>query len=303
MTEFARLIRYCRKVSGMTQDEYVEHLSYASELFEGLNNVTLSRWENGVTSPGIRKKQAYLEFLWHQGFLQLFPCLASIREIYKHRSASPDESQQHFESIIGNQPVFKVDPSKYLFRDLDTTDLMECELIVDLESAQYPDHYYDSDAAGLARWCSHPGSIAIVATIDGHHVGHAILFRLDPATAEAVAMGHRSEFSLGTEEFVAPENTGDYFIHAFYAINMEVARMLNVEVVFRLFETGEKTKRVVTFANQPGVKEVLELFGHTIVAQGNDTEHGGQWCAAVTPVEKVLFSEIILRAIFAIEEE
>ncbi len=302
MTGFARLIRHCREASGRTQDEYVELLSHFSKLFEGLNNVTLSRWENGVTAPAVRKKQAYLEFLWHQGCLQLFPCLASIREIYKRRSALPAEPQQHFESIIGNQPVFKVDPSKYLFRDLDTTDLMECELIVDLESAQYPDHYYDADAARLARWCSHPGSIAIVVTIDGHHVGHAVLFRLDPETAEAVATGQRSEFSLHAEEFLSPENTGDYFIHAFYAINMEVARMLNVEVVFRLFETGEKTKRIVTFANQPGVKEVLELFGHTIVVEGNDKEHVGHWYGAVTPVEKILFSEIILRAIFAIEE-
>ena len=70
----AKLLNNYRNINSLTQSELVHELMEYSERFSGLNIVTLSRWENEVTKPGLKKKQALVKFLFSRGCFENSEC-------------------------------------------------------------------------------------------------------------------------------------------------------------------------------------------------------------------------------------
>ena len=60
---FAKLIKDFRKNNRLTQDELVHIIMLGSDEFYGLDTVTISRWENNVTSPLLYRKLKVAQIL------------------------------------------------------------------------------------------------------------------------------------------------------------------------------------------------------------------------------------------------
>jgi transcriptional regulator with XRE-family HTH domain len=104
---FGELLLTYREYAGLTQKGLAEELSYWHESFQGLNAVTISRWETGTTTPGISKKREVLKFLAHQGCLTDRGCLPRFIERYKLLQRHLTEIfNRQYQYIVGNYPDF-----------------------------------------------------------------------------------------------------------------------------------------------------------------------------------------------------
>jgi len=86
--QFCHYLRYCREHFGLTQEEMVSHLYHAHESFEGLDAVTLSRWERCQTYPSIQRQQQFILAMRHYGD-EIFPCwnILPLQEVEKEMYA------------------------------------------------------------------------------------------------------------------------------------------------------------------------------------------------------------------------
>ena len=104
----SRLLSEYRKLHNLTQKELVLELSQFSTEYSALNTVTLSRWETGVTSPGLHKKRTLLNFFASKGSFKSGKCHDAVKERYENLYAPLSEVFiRNYQALIGNFPEHK----------------------------------------------------------------------------------------------------------------------------------------------------------------------------------------------------
>jgi len=288
-----------RKHNKLTQKEAVEALAAYNDAFASLNAVTLSRWETGTTSPSLKKKKLLILFFLEGGCLQCDECRQITRHCFEDLYSSLHTIfTANYQYIIGNLPERPL--KEYAFHPLYTyyRKQQHIEHIIDIEEASNVPNYYTVTAKLLERWCNHPATFAIIAERKMQHLGHFIMLKIKNEVARAIANYERSEFSLTEEDFCPAYERGTYYAHALYGSNPKIAAKLNVEAYLFMLDNMENIDNILIFSSRDDGRTITRNYGIEAVAEGYDEKLKMKWVGMLSPVEKILFSDTVLKLVF-----
>lgn len=299
LNPIATLLQHYRKEMKLTQKILVEMLSEYDREFRALNVVTLSRWENSMTTPSLQKKKKILHFLLSHHCLRSDECRKIIKSCYNNLYDSLQKIfTDNYQYIIGNLPEQKKE--EYRFHVLNQEDSYKTyvEHVVDIEKASNAQGYYTVSHQKLEQWCRYPSSFAMICERKQQHLGHFVMLKIKNSVAEDIAHHRRSELSLQEEDFCSIREKGSYYVHALYGCNPKIAALLNVEAYLYLFEHIDTIDNVMIFSSRTDGLLLTKDYGIQEVAKGKDTVYGFEWHGMLSPVEEILFSDTVLKLVF-----
>lgn len=299
MSIIGKLIRTYRKEFDITQDALVGMLSAVSPDLKKLNTVTLSRWETGSTSPGSGKKKALLKFIVSHDRFRGTSVHALLRNRFMLLAETTSERLSGANSfLVGNHPHFG--DSCHCIDLLESADAkaLFLEHIVDIEKATHPPGFCRLSAQKMEQYLQYPSTFAVVCRHKRHYLGHFIMLKIKPETAEAIAYNQRSKYDISPDELCNTEETGSYIILAVYASNPEYAMRLKTEAYLFLLDNVGTVKDLVIFSTRTDGETMSRNYGITQVAQGEDKQYGFRWFGLLSPVEEILFSDTVIKHIF-----
>jgi transcriptional regulator with XRE-family HTH domain len=300
MSVFGKLLAVIRKEQGLTQEELVQELAEFSLEFEGLNSVTISRWETGTTSTSFRKKREIFKFFCGQGWLDSGPGRDFVRERFEYLSEPLTRVFKHnYETLIANVPALRIPLEEYRVRDLQQeTDLLCYEHIVDVEVASNPPGYYRITPQALQSFCHHPAAFSLICERKEQHLGHFAMFKLNHDAARRLVHNQLGENDIGLENFCAQEDRGSYYIHALYGVNPTIAALVNSQAYLYLFDHIDEIETISIFSSRRDGMRLAQAYGIETVAWGRNHEYGFTWYGMQSPVEDIVFSDTVLKLIF-----
>ena len=295
-----KLIQEYRKARKITQKEMVEKLSFFDESLRSINTVTLSRWETGATVPNLSKRRMLLRYLMDNDVMSCSRCRELLVESY-WRLLEPYREifNRRFQYIIGNYPDF--DEKEYRIEAL-------CEFgranehlqhLLDIERITNVPDYYEVSFDTMKNWVCHPGTFARVCSRNDQHLGHFVMLKIPDRVAEEIAYHKRSEYDIGADDLLEKFESGTFYVHALYGSNPRIAAILNIEAYLHMLEHYRTINNLLIFSSRPDGKEVTKNYGIEIIAEGDDERYGFHWVGMLSPVEKVLFSDAVLKSAFS----
>ena len=299
MNPIATLLQHYRQEMKLTQKALVGMLSEYGSEFKALNSVTLSRWENSTTAPGLQKKKKILHFLLSHDCLQSDECRRIIKSCYNGLYDSLQKIfTDNYQYIIGNIPKQKKEEYSFHILNQDDTYATYVEHILDIEKASNVQGYYTITPTRLEQWCRYASSFAMISERKKQHLGHFVMLKIKTSVAKDIAHHRRGELSLQEEDFCSPNEKGSYYIHALYGCNPKIAALLNVEAYLYLFEHIEMIDNIMIFSSRTDGVLLTKDYGICEVAKGRDDMHGFEWHGMLSPVEDILFSDTVLKLVF-----
>lgn len=300
MKVIAELLYRYRDMTTMTQSELADELREYSDQFSALNIVTLSRWENSVTKPGLKKQQTLLKFLFSKGCFSNIECQNIIKERYGHLQEGLEKAfDRQFKSQIGNFP--EADSFNHTLHSLKTHPNREYlfDLIVQIERASNPEGApYSVTPEMLAQWCEHPGTFAYICEAHEQHAGHYILLKLKSAVADDIVYQRRDRSSITLNDLCGPEEKGSYLTLTLFARSGKVAAWLNIQHYLHLAEQIDTIENITIFSRREDTVPMTRTYGTKLVASGIDENDGQKWYGLSASIEDVLFSETVVEAIY-----
>lgn len=299
MSVFATLLRLCRNAEQLTQREFTEYLSLSVPAFEKLNTVTLSRWENGISSANQKRKKALLHYIFEHGCLNHPECLAYIKErIVSVREPLQKILDRNYLDIISAFPPFKVKASEYHFEKIAHYSDQQLNYLLEIERSSHPDDYYMLDIARLREWCNHESTFALGCELYSEHLGHIILLKVSMETAEQIIYNRRSVFTLTPEDLLSTQEQGVYLMHTFFAVNAEIMAYLSLKTFTFLLDRWQYISHIALFLTRRHGVQLMKLYGNRILSKGRDPHSGYRWYGACTPLQEILFSDLVTKLFF-----
>ena len=297
--KIGKVIQEYRKCKKITQKDLVEALSLFDESLRSVNTVTMSRWETGATSPSISKRRILLRYLMEEGAMDCPACREILVEAY-WRLLEPYRGlfSRRYQYIIGNYPDFpneeyRIEPLCEFGRPSE-----HLQHLLDIERVTNVAGYYQVSAERMKSWACHPGTFARVCSRNEQHLGHFVMVKISDALAEEIAYHRRSEYDIRAEDLLEKFQTGTYYVHALYGSNPRIAAILNIHAYLFMLEHYREISNLLIFSSRPDGKEVTKNYGIEIVAEGDDERYGFHWVGMMSPVEKILFSDAVLKTAF-----
>ena len=301
MTTIGKLLLQYREHQGWTQQRFAEKLSAYAPVFKNLNSVTVSRWETGTTEPGLAKKKALLHYFADSECMhRIGKCHEIVRNAYDECLLDPLTSlfNRNYRYIIGNFPEFNIDQSHLHTLSHFGNRREHFEHIVDIERATNVEGYYNLTPQRLEKLCSHPSTFAIIYERKRQHLGHFIMFKIKQDVAEEIVHHTRKEYTVTTEDLCQPTEKGTYYIHAMYGKNPRIAALVNIQAYLHLFEHFKWTDNVLIFASREDGPKLTRHYGIEQIDEGYDDFFGFRWYGYMSPIKKILFSDIVVREVF-----
>ena len=294
------LLRRYRKLNTLTQSNLIDELINFSEFFSALNIVTLSRWENERTIPGLKKKQLLLKFLYSKNCFKDNTCRVRIKERYTHLQETLEQIFDiHFKHLIGNFP--DADTYQYNIHTLKAYQDKQSyfEHIIRFEKGSNPKTVpYTITAATLEAWCDHPATFAIVCEANGQHAGHYILIKLKNSVADDILYRRRTIYELGLDDFCDTQKNGTYLSLTLFARSAKVAALLNIQHYLHLIDHMSTVDKIALSGIREDIVTMTKEYGVQLVARGEDKKNNYRWYSLSAPLEDILFSDTLVEAIY-----
>jgi len=300
MSVFSEILVSCRKALGLTQVELLSELANYDDTFENLNNVTLSRWENGTTETSLNRKRLLLKYFSQRLLLESAPCNNMVKkrlELLYHPLAKFFE--HNYASLIHNLPQLRVALEAYNIISLhEHQELHRFENIVNLEEASHAEGYYRTSAQSLQLLCQHPSTFAITVEHNEQHLGHFIMHKIKEDIVQRLIHYKMTEAEITVEDFASPSEKGSYYVHALYGVNPTIASIVNTKAYLYLYEHLKQIDNVVIFSTRKDGLRLAKAYGIEVIDTGVDESYNIIWSGMRSPVEDILFSDTVLKLVF-----
>jgi len=299
MPAFATLLRLCRDAEHLTQKEFAEYLSLSVPAFEKINTVTLSRWENGISCATLKRKKAFLHYIFDHRCLNHSECLTYIKKrMTSVREPLQNILDRNYLDIISAFPPFKIEESEFRFDTIANYSDQQLSYLLEIEYSNHPDNYYTLDVPMLREWCMHESTFALGCELYNEHLGHIILLKVSQKTAEQIIHNQKSVFTLTAEDFISPQERGVYLMHTFFAVNAEIMAYLSLRTFTFLLDRWKYVSHIALFLTRQHGVQLMKLYGNRIHTKGRDPHGGYRWYGACTPLQEVLFSDLVTKLFF-----
>lgn len=284
----------------LTQQQLSTELSLFSNEFISMTPVTLSRWENGVSRASLLRKRLFMKYLDSKGLLKSEPFNSVIKE---RLEALPEPLStvfdHNYESIIHNFPDFGAKLDAYEYMRIDEVSSAEILAhIIDIEVASHAKGYYRTSPQQLRTLNGYPSSFSLLIERNGQHLGHFIMYKLKPESAEKIVHYTLSEHDIELSDLAAVDEAGSYYVHAFFAVNPLLAAVLNTQAYLHFFEHFETIDDIVVLSSRKDGVRLARSYGIELQDKGFDERYSLSWHGMSSPVEDILFSDTVLKLVF-----
>ncbi len=261
---FGEYLKICRQRRHLTQQETAELLYAFHPVFEGIDAVTISRWERNVTSPSIERQRYIIEAM-QRSEEEIFPCFDSVDMENIERIMA----KKGIRRVIGKHKQYILDfPSEIIDRDAVTVtslSMLENPLpslkIAHTFMQKITDNAADIDFETYKKWALHPGSIVLLATYYRQFFGIFVSIRLQPTHFESLMRFDIDEKEITTSMLAAPDEEGCEYPITFFAYNDEAAALLSLRYYRTLHARAAHTACAGTFPKHDAGAKIAQTLG------------------------------------------
>jgi hypothetical protein len=294
--QFCRYLKHCREHFGLTQEEMVTHLYHAHESFEGLDAVTLSRWERCQTYPGIERQKQFI-LAMHRYSDAIFPCW----EILPLKEVEEEMYAKGIRKVIGKHkrfildfPADLVEESRLCFTEAST--LNDPSVYIELTRTfinKITDHYIDIDENRFRELALHPGSFFLLATYQQQFFGVVFSIKLNRTTFRKLMNKEISENEIEADDLVSVEEHGYEYPFTFFAYTEQTATILALRYYAHLLKNQHSIVALGSLPKSTEGRRLVETLGLR-----EESPAAGYPKVYSAAIEEVLLNRYILQMLF-----
>ncbi len=296
---FNEYLKNCREKYDLTQEELVQELYSFSDVFEGLDTSTLSRWERGITKPRIDKQIQILKLLQSKSNF----ILSCFENSDKHL-IEDELCKIGIKNLIGSSKEHILNgPTKYFkmkyasvnhirsAEDIDKALRMPYSTILNLT-----DNVYELSLETTKTWALHPSSFFIYSQYHEEFAGMFFSLRLKPAIFKKLINFEIKLKEITVDDFASFEDIGCSFPIAFFAYNDKISSLLIVRYYAHLIANQDVIEEVGTSPLLGGAKHIVQNIN--LKFHKNKKVKQGTLESYSAPLMDVLINESVLKIIF-----
>ena len=299
---FSEYLKKCREKYALTQGELVSGLAHFDEsLFGSLDNVTLSRWELGKSSPNAARQMQAIKYFQSRDNL-VFPCFdeAESEMIEKH------VCKTGMLNLPGrNKSLILNFPSSISLDELTVLQLKDSEMIdekikiaLDLNKEFSHNHHSLIDRDQLKAWTQAPQNLFLICEYNKQFFGLLFSLRLKPDSFDKLMNFDIDQSDISPTDFADPEEIGCNFVLAFFAMNDMAASLLSIRYFACLIAQQERIKEIGAISTHTDAIRLMEgIHLHHCKSKTYDastTRHSYR-----ASLSDILINETMIRILFA----
>jgi len=227
---FNEYLKQCREHNHLTQEQLVHDLySYDIESFEGLDSVTISKWERSITQPKLSRQVGILKYFQERTGAAL-PCWDN----YTTEEAEEMICKVGMKNLLGkskelvlNFPSAMIgadDLNVYQLRNSETIDkLIDINMGLDRD---FNHDYTQLQTAHFKAWALNSSNSFYVCEYKDQFFGLLFTLRLKPVIFEKIINLEMDEKELTADDFASFDKMGYNYMISFFAMNDKAASML-----------------------------------------------------------------------------
>jgi transcriptional regulator with XRE-family HTH domain len=302
--QFNEYIKSFRDRYGYTQEQLVQELYNNDEAFSGLDVVTLSRWERGISQPPVSKQVL---------IARVFETISesSLFVFNDHDPLSIEQSicKAGITNLVGKGGKKLVLNFLSNMIKVDDITIMHVRHAENIDHILQMPHALDKELTNnfsilgqehFRSWACHPSNLFLVGEYRGQFLGMLFTLRLKPDVFERILSFEMEEQALSVDDFAAFDEPGCSYILSFFASNEHVASLLFLRYYAHLIALQKHTHDVgVLTIIDEGRKLVsrlhLEWCHEKHVEEGTISAHRAA-------IGKVLINPDVMKMIFQRQE-
>lgn len=297
--EFKEYLKRCREKHGLTQEKLVQELYFFDDRFENLDMVTLSRWERGVTQPGIERETLIIRF-FRRYEDAVIPCMKN--------SESEDVEKEFCAIAIRNllgknrRLILNFPAGVVQFDDLKTSHVRHAEEIDRL--LDIPHRLIDGMAAEhvhmekekLKALALYPENLFLYTTFKEEFFGLLFTIRVKKTVFDELMDFRKRPDEIAFEDFAKEGEKGCSYVHAFFAYDDKSATHLFLRYYAHLIANQNLIAEVGAVTGSDGAGK---LASRLYLKKASEKEVGGSRLVSYrAPLEDVLINENVIKMFF-----
>ena len=301
---FNDYLKKCREKYGLTQEELVLALSSFDEaLFGSLDNVTLSRWELGKSSPNVAKQIRTIHYFQTKDDL-VFPCFDETESemIEKHICKTgmlnlPEKNR----SLILNYPS-SISLDELTVHQLKDSQMIDETIKIALDlNKEFSHNRSLISAEKFMEWTHCPHNLFLTCEYNKQFFGLLFTLRLKPESFDKLMNFEMAQSDLSAEDFADIDEMGCNYILAFFAMNDMAANLLLIRYFACLISSQRRINEVGAMSTHEDAIKLMEsvhlqhykskAFGKSLVRHSYRA-----------PLSDVLINETMIKMLFAKED-
>ena len=206
-----------RERKSLSQELLAEKLASYSKIFEGIDGLTISRWERAAVSPNIERQVTLMEFFGDEPHLLLGNANYQLKQL-PSLGAFHKWMQQNllYNHVMGGHPYATDDEKNF---DKNGADHEQFPLWISLVC-----RYNENLTRGRESWCK--DHLQALATANASHtifycineqlLGHVILVKVGDKTLELLLKGNMKDTELQPDQLVDTQSPGNLYVYSAY---------------------------------------------------------------------------------------
>ncbi len=273
---------------------------YDDDLFDGLNNSTLSKWEREIVAPKLTRKRGILSFFQEKTGKAL-PCWdgADIKD------TEEEICRAGMRNLIGSNKhlVLNFPADHMLLDDLKILPLRDEEELRHLVSINMDLHLSTNDSftqvseEQFLNWALHPGNLFYACRYKGGFVGLLFALKLSNDAFEKILTFQKMKSELKIDDFVASDSSGSIMPLSFFALNEKVATMLLVRFYAHLIANQRTIDEIGGVTGFKESQEFVKRMNLRFAGKYTSPE-GSEIRAYRQSLKVVVASEYFIRMLF-----
>jgi transcriptional regulator with XRE-family HTH domain len=301
---FNDYLKKCREKYNLTQGELVVELShFDEELFKSLDNVTLSRWELGKSSPNIARQIQTIKYFQSRDDL-IFPCFdeSESEMIERHVCKTgmlnlPGKNK----SLILNFPS-SISVDELAVHQLKDSVMIDEKITIALDlNKEFSHNHSLIDRDRFKEWTLSPDNLFLICEYNKQFFGLLFSLRLKPESFDKLMNFKITQSDIMAEDFAGPDEMGCNFILAFFAMNEMAASLLLIRYFAHLITDQKKILEIGSMSTHQDAITLME----SINLQHCKSKKYGKSLTRHTyraSLSDVLINETMIRLLFAKED-
>lgn len=271
--QFGEYLNRCRRQMGLTQEQLTVRLYEHHEIFEGLDTVTMSRWERGVTRPSAQRMRAVLECFLDEGvdLIAAFPNAEKQRiRAFLSRNGTVNSAKLPRQLVVDfPDEIYDADALTLLQPDESRVLHKYLRLLFSVDS-KISRNYSGLKLDHYEGWLEHAGSFFVGTQYHDQFFGALFAIRLHPDSFERVLSQAVGEAAISESMLARSDEEGCEYPVSFFAYNRQSASRLWQRYHLHLLQHHAQTRDVGRLIKNPVGRKVSGFIGLQC-APGNDT--------------------------------
>jgi len=301
---FSDYLKKCREKYALTQEELVFGLAHFDEsLFGSLDNVTLSRWELGKSSPNTARQIQVIKYFQSRDDL-LFPCFDEDESemIEKHVCKTgmlnlPGKNK----SLILNFPAsLSVDELTVI--QLKESQMIEEKIKIALDlNKEFSHNHSLLKRDQLKEWAVSPQNLFLICEYNKQFFGLLFSLRLKPDSFDRLMNFDMTLRDISPADFADTDEIGCNFILAFFAMNDMAASLLSIRYFACLITQQKRISEIGSMSTHADAIKLMESI-HLHPCSSKKYDASTTRYSYRASLSDVLVNETVIRILFAKED-